>query len=189
MHLVGFITKELQIIHVPTCGQRCIIVMKIVVTTPHTLNINFHLLGKTPVSELSQTLLNEILKHNHSSSSNHNTSSITGLIIAGVGINRVIYLHATKVFVPFLSTLALVNEVYIRQERESFLNFEPHNATYICWQRENYLLINMVIYSLLKRRNMDILTEIKELCPVGWNVLAITFESESNWVKKKLQIA
>jgi hypothetical protein len=50
---------------------------------------------------------------------------------------------------------------------------------YICGRRENYFIINMVLYSLLQIINMDILTEIKELCPVDWNVIAFLFEGET----------
>jgi hypothetical protein len=96
-------------IHVPTCGQRIIIVLKIVITTPQTLKLNLHLLRRTPVSEWSQILLNEILKHKHFSSLNHNTSSIAGLIKTGADFNNVIYSLTTKVFHEFLSSFVLVN--------------------------------------------------------------------------------
>ena len=72
-----------------------------------------------------------------------------------------------------------MNSTYIGQECEKYLECEPHTIRYICGQRENYLLINMFIYSLLQIKNMDILTEIEELCPVVWNIMAFLFERES----------
>ena len=139
-----------SVIHVPRCGQRSIIVLKIVVTIPHTLKINFHLLRKTPVSEWSQTLLNEILKYKHFSSLSHNTSWIALLILAGDGINHVTFLACHKSVSAISVQLCSCELGYIRQGCESFLNCEPHKVRYICGQRENYLIINMVLHSLLQ---------------------------------------
>lgn len=123
-------------IHVTRCEQRIIIVIKIVVKTPHTWTIKFYVLRKTPVSDWSQILLNEIIKLKLLSSLSHTSSPIAVLISAGVGINHVIYSHATKVFLQFPSSFALVNITCICQECESFLNCEPHNTTYMCVGRE-----------------------------------------------------
>ena len=68
-----------------------------------------------------------------------------------------------------------------------FLNCEQHNITCMCGKRENYLLINTVIYSRIQLKKYGYLAVINERCPVCWNVMAFLFEREI-WLYKNQNI-